>query len=209
MTQGGHDSAVCWDERAKAMPAKPCLCRKDRMKITSVLAALLLLLLAVPVSTSIAGCYGRTGARAQTRFVLRGGEAFDTRTGLIWQRCSLGMTWDGKRGCAGEMTPVSLDEAHAKAQSSAHQESGGNWRVPSGPELESIIDRSCGSPVADMSVFPDIRKDEDGAADYSTASPVGTAGLYYFFDFMSGQADGHTRGFHMAVRLVRNQVGTK
>jgi hypothetical protein len=141
MTQGGHDSAVCWDERAKAMPAKPCLCRKDRMKITSVLAALLLL--AVPVSTAIAGCYGRTGARAQTRFVLRGGEVFDTRTGLIWQRFSLGMTWDGKRGCAGEMTPVSLDEAHAKAQSSAHQECGGNWRAPSGRNWRaSSIDRA-------------------------------------------------------------------
>jgi hypothetical protein len=167
------------------------------MKIISILAVLLLV---VPISKSIAGCYGRTGARAQTRFVLRGGEAFDTRTGLVWQRCSLGMTWDGKHGCVGQMMPLGLDEANTKAQ-----EFGANWRVPSGPELEGIIDRSCGGPVVDVNVFPDIRKDEDGEADYWTTSPVGMANLYYFFDFMSGQADGHTRGFQLAVRLVRNE----
>jgi hypothetical protein len=54
-------------------------------------------------------------------------------------------------------------------------------------------------------VFPDIAKDEDGEADYWTTNPVGMANLYYFFDFISGQADGHTRGFQLAVRLVRDE----
>jgi hypothetical protein len=58
---------------------------------------------------------------------------------------------------------VGLDEATKKAGAL-----GGKWRVPSGPELEGLIDRSCGSPVVDISVFPDIQKDEDGAADYWT-----------------------------------------
>jgi hypothetical protein len=94
---------------------------------------------------------------------------------------------------------VALDEAVKKATMLE-----GKWRVPSGPELESIVDRACGSPVVDPCVFPDIQKDEDGEANYWTTNPVGTANLYYFFDFMSGQADGHTRGFQLAVRLVRN-----
>jgi hypothetical protein len=68
------------------------------MKIASMLAALLVVM---AVSESMAGCYGRTDVRPQTRFILRGAEAVDTKTGLIWQRCSLGMTWDGKRGCVG------------------------------------------------------------------------------------------------------------
>jgi len=95
---------------------------------------------------------------------------------------------------------LDLDEAIKIAE-----KLGGKWRVPSGPELESLIDRSCGSPVADLRVFPDIQKDEDGEADYWTTNPVGMADLYYFFDFMTGQADGHTRGFQLAVRLVRNE----
>jgi hypothetical protein len=32
---------------------------------------------------------------------------------------------------------------------------------------------------------------------------VGAANLVYFFDFMTGAADGHTRGFQLAVRLVK------
>ena len=153
-----------------------------------------------PISQSAAGCYGRANERAQTRLVLRGGEAIDTRTGLIWQRCSLGTTWDGKDGCVGKIMPVGLDEAGTKAQ-----EFGGNWHVPSGQELESIIDRLCGSPVVDVNVFPDLREVEQDEADYWTTSPVGMANLHWFFDFTNGQADGHTRGFHLAVRLVRNE----
>jgi len=166
------------------------------MKIASILTALLVI---VPVSESMAGCYGCSDNRPQTRFILRGPEAVDTKTGLIWQRCSFGMTWDGKRGCVGEIMSLSLDEAIKKAEMLD-----GKWRVPSGPELESIVDRSC-SPVVDRSAFPDIEKDEDGEANYWTTNTVGMANLYYFFDFMSGQADGHTRGFQLAVRLVRNE----
>jgi len=76
--------------------------------------------------------------------------------------------------------------------------------APSGPELQSIVDPACGSPVVDVNVFPDIRKDEDGEADYWTTNPVGMANLFYYFDFMSGRADGHTRGFQLAIRLVRS-----
>jgi hypothetical protein len=71
--------------------------------------------------------------------------------------------------------------------------------------MEGLIDRSRGSPVVDISVFPDIKKDEDGEADYWTTNPVGMADLYYFFDFMNGRADGHTRGFQLSVRLVRDE----
>jgi hypothetical protein len=166
------------------------------MKIRLILAALLAVM---PICKSTAGCYGRTDERPQSRFVLHEGEALDTKTGLIWQRCSLGMTWDRKRGCVGALTPLDLKAAGEKAAAL-----GGGWRVPSGPELESIIDRSCGIPVVDVSVFPDIKGDADGEADYWTTNRVGMANLYYFFDFMSGRADGHTRGFELAVRLVRN-----
>jgi hypothetical protein len=36
-----------------------------------------------------------------------------------------------------------------------------------------------------------------------TTDQVGAANLVYFFDFMTGAADGHTRGFQLAVRLVK------
>jgi len=166
-----------------------------------MIRALPLVVLAIMLSSmnaTLADCYDRVGG-SQRRFVLNGAEAFDTRTGLIWQRCSVGTAWDGARDCRGEMAFVTLDQAKRLASAA-----GSGWRVPSGPELESIIDRSCGNPVIDTAVFPDISPDEDGAANYWTTNPLGAANLVYFFNFMTGQADAHSRGFHLAVRLVRD-----
>jgi Protein of unknown function (DUF1566) len=145
-----------------------------------------------------AGCYDRAGG-SQHRFVLNGAEASDTKTGLIWQRCSVGLLWGDKGTCRGQIAFLSLDDAKRMASAA-----GTGWRVPSGPELESIVDRRCGSPVVDSTVFPDIRPDEEGAAKYWTTNAVGAANLMYYFDFMTGQADGHSRGIHLAVRLVRD-----
>jgi Protein of unknown function (DUF1566) len=142
-------------------------------------------------------CYDRAGG-SPVRFALNGGEAFDSKTGLTWKRCSLGKAWDGKRGCIGETAFQNLDQAIKSAKAA-----GPEWRVPSGPELESIVDPSCGTAVVDKTVFPDVAPDENGEADYWTTNKVGAAGLVYFFDFMTGRADGHSRGFELAVRLVK------
>jgi hypothetical protein len=152
----------------------------------------------LPMKDSAMACYDAASG-SQRRFVLNDGEVFDTKTGLTWQRCSLGTSWDGRR-CTGEIVFASLDQAKQMANAVGPQ-----WRVPSGPELESIVDLSCGHPVVDKRVFPDIHPDEDGAAEYWTTNPVGTANLFYFFDFMTGQADGHSRGFRLAVRLVKSR----
>ncbi len=152
---------------------------------------------ALPAEEASAGCYEPING-VQRRFQLNGGEARDRKTGLTWKRCSLGMVWDRKLGCAGEMKFVSLGEAAQIAKAE-----GPEWHVPSGPELESLIDTGCGRPVVDTAVFPDISADEDGTANYWTTNEVGTANLVYFFDFMTGAADGHSRGFRLAVRLVK------
>jgi hypothetical protein len=145
-------------------------------------------------------CYDRSDRSAQKRFILKGDEAFDNKTGLTWKRCSLGTKSNGGHGCAGEKAFVTLDQALRSAEAV-----GDGWHVPSGPELESLIDVSCGNPVVDTSVFPDIRPDDEGAAEYWTTNEVGAANLIYYFDFMTGRADGHSRGFQLAVRLVKKE----
>jgi hypothetical protein len=164
-------------------------------------AALLLTLGLVILShPSASACYDRSGLPAQKRFILKGNEAFDSKTGLTWKRCSLGTKADGTGRCIGEKAFVNLDQALRSAKAE-----GDGWHVPSGPELESLIDVSCGSPVVDVSVFPDIRPDDDGSAEYWTTNEVGAADLIYYFDFMTGRADGHSRGFQLAVRLVKKE----
>ena len=70
----------------------------------------LVLVCLLPIGGAAAGCYDSANG-VQHRFVLNGAEAFDRKSGLRWKRCSLGTTWDGKGGCAGEMEFVSLDVA--------------------------------------------------------------------------------------------------
>jgi hypothetical protein len=171
--------------------------RMNRAAETMKLLLVLALLCVLPAAEALGGCYERIDG-AQRRFQLSGGEAVDRKTGLTWKRCSLGTVWDGRRGCAGETKFVSLDEAALLARAE-----GPGWHVPSGPELESIIDIGCGKPVVDTTVFPDVGADEDGTANYWTTNQVGAANLVYFFDFMTGAADGHSRGFPLAVRLVK------
>jgi hypothetical protein len=153
---------------------------------------------AMPSDAALASCYGRNAGETQTRFKLSGDEARDTSTGLIWKRCSLGTRWDGKRRCEGEPAAANFDEARAAAE-----QAGSGWRVPSGPELETIVDTGCGRPVVDTAVFTDIKPDADSMAKYWTTNEVGAANLVYYFDFMNGAADGHSRGFQLSVRLVR------
>jgi Protein of unknown function (DUF1566) len=156
----------------------------------------------VGLAHPVAACYDGAGPHGPKRFIVKGDEAQDGKTGLIWKRCSLGTRLGTKaeRGnrCAGEKAFVNLDRAVQLAKAE-----GNGWHVPSGPELESLIDVTCGSPVVDASVFPDIAPDDEGTANYWTTNEVGAANLIYYFDFMTGRADGHGRGFQLAVRLVR------
>lgn len=64
-----------------------------------------------------------------------GAEVRDVQTGLVWQRCSVGQSWNGSM-CAGEAQKFNFDEAQAQA--------GNGWRVPTARELHSLIQCSTG-----------------------------------------------------------------
>lgn len=163
---------------------------------------LLLLALALnllPNGLMAAACQGEAANVASRRFIFTQGEAYDTRTGLIWRRCSVGMTWTRGGGCTGERASMSFTEA-LKAAGNA----GPGWRIPSIKELYSLVDTACGAPHVDVRTFPDLRfKDEDESA-YWTSSALGLAGLIYYVDLRTGDADAHSPGFALAVRLVRS-----
>ncbi len=61
----------------------------------------------------------------------KGSEIKDTKTGLIWQRCSVGQSWNG-RTCEGEAKKFAFAEAQGLAKD--------GWRVPTVRELFSLID---------------------------------------------------------------------
>jgi hypothetical protein len=146
--------------------------------------------------------------KSASRFILKGSDARDTRTGLTWQRCSVGMTWNDRQGCTGQQTPMGLKEALKAAETA-----GSGWRVPSINELYSLIDKQCGKPPVDVKVFPDLRsngKEELNSEEdkiywtSSESSDLGIAGMIYYVDFTTGDVDVHSKGFSLAVRLVRS-----
>lgn len=163
-----------------------------------VAAALAALVSAMVQSTAWAGCDLVGG---KSRFELSGNEARDRTSGLVWRRCPLGSTWvraGGEGRCDGNARYLSLDDAEA-----AMPGEGGGWRLPDVKELYDLLDGSCGPQPIDKTVFPMVGDDDAERDGFWTTTAVGLGELWYFVDLGTGRADGHSRGFLMAVLPVR------
>lgn len=133
--------------------------------------------------------------QAQTRFSysVDGTEVTDSKTGLIWRRCSEGQTWSGTT-CTGGADTFTHEEAlaHAKTQT--------GWRLPNVKELTSLVERSRRYPSIKVAAFP-----ATPSKWYWSSSPlVGSSfnAWYVLFDYgvVSSSSRDHYR-YH--VRLVR------
>jgi hypothetical protein len=170
------------------------MCCNDRMSRT-----IFFLVGALLLDSATAGCVGdKSAVRAEPRFKIIGEEAYDRTTNLTWQRCSAGATWDRKRGCIGDPKMMSLADAKQLAANA-----GKPWRLPTIQELYSIVEPRCSNPAIDPEVFPGVKSLGEGAPYWSSSKINEMPRLFYYLDFMSGEADGHTKGFSLAVRLVR------
>ncbi len=157
-------------------------------------AAVLVLALLLPTLAQ-AACKGSPTA---PRFILSAGEARDTASGLVWQRCSLGLTWTPNQGCTGERTGMSLADAKAAAKAA-----GGGWRLPTVDELYELVDQGCGEPPVDVTAFPDLNGTLDVEESFWTSTEAGMLNLVYQVDFATGLADARSQGYALSVRLVR------
>jgi len=68
------------------------------------------------------------------------GTVLDTETKLMWMRCSVGQTWDGKT-CQGEAKRFEWEEAKQQTASFAGYS---DWRIPSVKELRTLFYCSAG-----------------------------------------------------------------
>lgn len=68
------------------------------------------------------------------------GVAVDNNTGLMWMRCSLGQTWDGKT-CVGQAQAYTWDESLKLVNELNKKTYGGynDWRLPHIEELHSLV----------------------------------------------------------------------
>ncbi|MEE1673904.1 DUF1566 domain-containing protein [Agarivorans aestuarii] len=83
------------------------------------------------------------------------GTVLDLQTGLMWDRCALGQTWDNAlKLCTGTASTKNWRQA---TRSGMDHSLGGytDWRLPNIKELQTIIELSCWRPAINVTIFPD------------------------------------------------------
>lgn len=128
--------------------------------------------------------------------VLAGGsEVKDSQTGLIWQRCSLGQTWDSSSStCTGTATTHNWQQALSQAQAL-----GNGYSLPNIKELQSLVEEACYNPTINESIFPNSQ-----SGGYWSASPHASYSNHAWgVDFYNGGTDFNYKYLSLYVRAVR------
>ena len=82
-----------------------------------------------------------------------GHEVTDSKSRLIWRRCVVGMSWDGK-ACIGKPGTFSYAAAKKAAVGIAERE-GKAWHIPAREELVALVDmKTKKKPRIDSQAFP-------------------------------------------------------
>lgn len=118
-----------------------------------------------------------------------GAEVLDVRTGLIWQRCAHGSTWNGNSctGVAQELTFPEIQQLNVKG-----------WRIPIRNELVSLMQQGQSLGTLNTSVFPGPEHNFWSINQRSDDPRVS-----WYVNFFLGIASSMTPDAQMNVRLVR------
>lgn len=175
----------------------PVHAEQGRTKVVSCNKNLSQLILLVSL---IAGQISPLAAESAFTISPDGREITDSRTGLIWQRCPVGMYWDsGVSSCGGEPVYRMWYEALNVAVNAARGD-GVPWRLPNVKELSSILDRNQINPAINEDIFPATPNHQ-----FWTATPNTTDAFYaWLVDFYDGQVFYSYLEDMGAVRLVRD-----
>ncbi len=99
---------------------------------------------------------GKPEATPASRFKDNGdGTLTDTKTGLTWRRCALGMEWNGN-SCEGQSQEFDFNGAREAIEAlNGKRDSGhADWRLPTAEELATIVEPRCYKPAINLELFP-------------------------------------------------------
>ena len=121
---------------------------------------------------------------ASAQFIARQHTVKDLSNGTNWLRCSVGQAWDPKLDtCTGKI--VKLDHSQITyAITEAKRQLGGNWRLPTHAELESLICLACPPPKINSKYFPNISPEAYWTSDKNALNPK----TYWSINFMTGHS---------------------
>jgi len=102
-------------------------------------------------------CYRSEGVSGKRFKDNTPGTVFDTKTGLTWTRCPLGMRWEDK-SCQDVPDRMDWNAAHTTIFELNNQKSGHigfrDWRLPTLEELGSLVESRCYEPAINSTIFP-------------------------------------------------------
>ena len=122
------------------------------------------------------------------------GTVTDKKTGLMWQRCLLGMT--GPSCATGTATKFIWHNALIAANENTDN-GYSDWRVPNINELASLLEDACANPMINSTLFPATTN------NHWSSSPFRANELILTVDFRDGGVDGDWNASLNVVRLVR------
>lgn len=112
---------------------------------------LLSLILLVYTSSALAICSDSIQSNTPNKryqILNNGAEVKDLQTSLIWQRCSVGQTWNGTI-CQGEANLYTWQEALTVSK-----QSNNGFVIPNIKALSSLLNRACYNPAINEKIFP-------------------------------------------------------
>lgn len=100
----------------------------------------------------------------------------DTRSGLLWYRCSAGQSLlDGR--CVGN--PLVLDwQAAQDFTKEFSSVSGRTWRVPEYKEMKALSEKACDNPSYNPNAFPDLPIENFWTTTAQRGSPWQACSIY-------------------------------
>ena len=124
------------------------------------------------------------------------------KTGLTWQRCSVGQTWTGSR-CDGTATRINNSDFTKNPELIPYSFAGKSaWRLPRIDELFSVVEHAKSNPSINETIFPST------PADYWKPFWSSTKNNTYLNSFLGVEfSNGRLRndsGGNTYVRLVRS-----
>ncbi len=133
------------------------------------------------------------------------GTVTDTNTGLMWQKCQLGLSGDICE--TGSVVTFTWEEALDEA--SLNDYSGyTDWRVPNIKELASIVEYQCNTPAINLNIFPNTTTSLNHASTGFASSTIvnSQAQTTFYINTTLGTILRSSRlsSFTFLVRLVRS-----
>ncbi|MCO6355704.1 DUF1566 domain-containing protein [Pseudoalteromonas shioyasakiensis] len=146
-------------------------------------------------------CYSAVNETTpDSRFVINeDGTVSDSETGLMWQRCTFGQSYDSDTDtCEGTSQQLTWGEALRGAENATFADYT-DWHVPNVKELASILEHSCVQPSINENAFLSTKLQNY----WSSTSGISRTDLAWVYQFDKGINSLHAKTSDVYLRLVR------